>query len=83
MASAGQLTMNLEVDLRAMDLKPGDRIWIEIPKTLSQQQIDMIRQSIEDWLPAEVTKPVLLLDSGMKLRILSQEKADDVSTSNS
>ena len=75
--------MTVDVDCRAMDLKPGDRIWIETPKTLAPSQIGVIKQVVKEWSGIQNDEAILILHDGMKLRILSQEKADDVSTGNS
>jgi hypothetical protein len=60
---------------------PGDKIFIETPKTLAQVQIAEIRKVVKQWAGLPDDESVLILQNGMTLRILTKEAAD-VSTGN-
>lgn len=80
--ASGDCTMHVVLDASKLELKPGDKIWIETPQTLTPSQIGVVKQVVKDWSGIQDDEAILILHSGMKLRILSKEKADDVSTGN-
>ena len=81
MAAVADCTMHIACDSRKLELKPGDKIWIEVPQTLAPSQIGMVKQVVKDWSGLASDEAILILHGGMTLRILSTEDTN-VSTSN-
>ena len=75
------VTLELMTAARKIHLVPGDKIFIETPKTLGQVQIAEIRKVVKQWAGLPDDESVLILQNGMTLRILTKEAAD-VSTGN-
>jgi len=66
--------MTVEVDIRKLDLKPGDKLWIETDRTLSREQAENISSAVKEWAGMAADDVLLVLHGGMSLRILSREE---------
>jgi hypothetical protein len=59
-------------DIRRIEIKPGDKLVLRVDAPISDEMATRLRKHLEGFAPGV---PVLILDSGMSLDILSEVAA--------
>ena len=59
--------------MKRMRLKKGDAVVLKVPFILSQEQTARLRESMEASFVGFQKHPVIILDDGIDIEILSQE----------